>query len=175
MTSDTWIPDSTIRSRFTKRRISMPLPNKACASPPDTPPARSARRRARRFSPASIQRAPAIPTTSALPTNSRYSRKNPSADHPRAPLFWHYPHWGNQGGIPCSAIRDGDWKLIKFYWKNGTELYNLSTDPGEQHNLAAGNPTKVAALTAELDAFLKDTDALMPIPNPKAAAKFKNW
>lgn len=101
--------------------------------------------------------------------------KNPSARHERAPLVWHYPHWGNQGGIPSSAIRDGDWKLIEFYWKKGIELYNLAKDPGEQHNLATKNPAKVAELKALLDASLRDTDALMPIPNPKAGTPFTKW
>ena len=31
------------------------------------------------------------------------------------PLFWHYPHYSNQGGAPHGAIRDGDWKLIEWY------------------------------------------------------------
>lgn len=101
--------------------------------------------------------------------------KDPSATHHRAPLFWHYPHWGNQGGIPSAAIRDGDWKLIEFYWKKGIELYNLADDPGEQHNLAARNPTRVADLKAKLDALRKDTDALMPIPNPEAKTPFNKW
>ena len=30
------------------------------------------------------------------------------------PLFWHYPHYGNQGGEPSSIIREGDWKLIYY-------------------------------------------------------------
>ena len=30
----------------------------------------------------------------------------------RGPLFWHYPHYGNQGGAPGGVVRDGDWKLI---------------------------------------------------------------
>lgn len=29
-------------------------------------------------------------------------------------LYWHYPHYSNQGGEPGSAIRDGDWKLIQI-------------------------------------------------------------
>ena len=37
---------------------------------------------------------------------------------PERPLFWHYPHWGNQGGSPGGAIRDGHWKLIEFYGRN---------------------------------------------------------
>ncbi len=101
--------------------------------------------------------------------------KNPAAGHARAPLFWHYPHWGNQGGIPSAAVRDGDWKLIEFYWKKGLELYNLAQDPAEQHNLAAGNPAKVAELKTKLDAFRKDTDALMPTPNPDAEEPFEKW
>lgn len=101
--------------------------------------------------------------------------KNPQAKHPRAPLFWHYPHWGNQGGIPCSAVRDGDWKLIEFYWKKGFELYDLSKDLGEHHDLAKEFPEKVAALKKELDAFKEDTGALLPVKNPNADPAFHQW
>ncbi len=31
---------------------------------------------------------------------------------PRA-VYWDYPHYGNQGGTPASAVRDGKWKLIE--------------------------------------------------------------
>src|SRR3984885_3136320 len=46
---------------------------------------------------------------------------------PLAPrlLFWHYPHYGNQGGSPGGAIRAGDWKLIEWYEDNRRELFNL--------------------------------------------------
>lgn len=101
--------------------------------------------------------------------------KDPKAAHTREPLFWHYPHWGNQGGIPYSAVRDGDWKLIRFHWKKGTELYNLAKDPGERNNLAAKQPAKLQALNAILDAKLRDTDAIMPIANPQAAPDFNKW
>jgi len=101
--------------------------------------------------------------------------KDPKAEHPRAPLFWHYPHWGNQGGIPSSAIREGNWKLVDNYWKKGIELFDLSNDPGEQHNLAAKNPEKAAALKAKLDQFRKDTAAIAPAPNPKAKKNFNKW
>ena len=93
----------------------------------------------------------------------------------RGPLFWHYPHWGNQGGIPSSAVRDGPWKLIRFHWRKGTELYHLGDDPGETKNLAAAKPEKVAELNSRLDAMLKDTRALMPTPNPQAKQPFDRW
>ncbi|OYV04908.1 MAG: sulfatase [Verrucomicrobiales bacterium VVV1] len=101
--------------------------------------------------------------------------KDPQAKHQRAPLFWHYPHWGNQGGIPSSAIREGNWKLIEFYWKKGFELYDLSKDPSEQHNLAEKMPEKVTDLKARLQAFKKDTGAILPIVNPKPDPSFKKW
>jgi len=44
------------------------------------------------------------------------------------PLFWHYPHYSNQGGEPGSAIREGDWKLIEFHQDSRRELYNLRDD-----------------------------------------------
>lgn len=34
---------------------------------------------------------------------------------PPSTLFWHYPHYGNQGGEPSSIIRRGHWKLIHYY------------------------------------------------------------
>jgi arylsulfatase A-like enzyme len=101
--------------------------------------------------------------------------KAPDAGHQREPLFWHYPHWGNQGGIPSAAVRDGKWKLIEFYWKKGIELYDLEADPGEQKNLAGANPDLVASLKTKLDAFRKETEALMPTPNPEAKMDLEKW
>lgn len=102
--------------------------------------------------------------------------KDPKAKLGREPLLWHYPHWGNQGGIPYSAIRDGDWKLIRFYYKKGPELYNLAKDPGEHNNLAIKEEGKLIELSAKLDTMLKQTDALMPIENTKQGDKpFVKW
>ena len=82
------------------------------------------------------------------------------------PLFWHYPHYGNQGGEPSSIIRVGDWKLI-HYWEDGhNELYDLATDIGERHDLATGEPERTARLWAQLQTWLKETDAKIPEPNP---------
>src|SRR5580704_12144030 len=56
------------------------------------------------------------------------------------PLFWHYPHYGNQGGSPSGAIRDGDWKLIERYEDGRRELYNIPEDLSESHDLVIANP-----------------------------------
>ena len=82
------------------------------------------------------------------------------------PLFWHYPHYGNQGGAPHGAIRDGDWKLIEWYEDGALELYHIPQDISEKTNLATANPERVAALRAKLVAWRKEVGALMPTPNP---------
>lgn len=82
------------------------------------------------------------------------------------PLFWHYPHYGNQGGEPSSIIREGDWKLI-HYWEDGrNELYDLATDIGEQHDLATREPERTARLWTELRTWLEQSGATLPQPNP---------
>jgi arylsulfatase A-like enzyme len=86
---------------------------------------------------------------------------------PRA-LFWHYPHYSNQGGEPASAIRDGDWKLIEFLADGRRELFNLKTDEGEQRNLVEREPAIVGRLAARLAAWRKETGAVMPTVNPAA-------
>ncbi|NIA15535.1 MAG: sulfatase-like hydrolase/transferase [Nitrospiraceae bacterium] len=83
-------------------------------------------------------------------------------------LFWHYPHYGNQGGSPSAAVRLGDWKLIEFFEDKHVELYNLADDIGEERDLAEGMPGKIKALASMLHAWQKDVDARFPTPNPKA-------
>jgi arylsulfatase A-like enzyme len=82
------------------------------------------------------------------------------------PLFWHYPHYGNQGGEPSSIIRKGDWKLIHYWEDHRRELYNLAEDPGEQNDRASQYPEVVGELGAELDAYLVRVGANLPKPWP---------
>ena len=84
------------------------------------------------------------------------------------PLFWHYPHYSNQGGAPNGVIRDGDWKLIEWYEDGALELYNITEDIGERNNLTAQHPDKVKELHGMLIAWRKEVGALMPTPNPNA-------
>ncbi|HEO69694.1 MAG TPA: DUF4976 domain-containing protein, partial [Candidatus Hydrogenedentes bacterium] len=86
----------------------------------------------------------------------------------RDAIFWHYPHYGNQGGSPGAAIRCGDFKLIEFFEDDRVELYNLADDIGEQHDLANEMPDKAAALRKRLDAWQAEVAARFPSPNPNA-------
>jgi arylsulfatase A-like enzyme len=84
---------------------------------------------------------------------------------PDRSLFWHYPHYGNQGGAPGAAIRHGDWKLIHWMENDEIELFNLAEDLGEHHNVAAQHPEIVNGLRTELSAWQKDVGAKYPEPN----------
>lgn len=54
------------------------------------------------------------------------------------------------------AIRKGDWKLVKIATLPGkTELFDLSKDPGEEHNIAAEHPEIVRELELRLIAYAK--------------------
>lgn len=88
------------------------------------------------------------------------------AAQPERALFWHYPHYGNQGGAPAAAVRRGDWKLIEWQEDGRVELFNLAADLSEKNDLAAREPQRVAKLKAELHAWQKDVGAKFPISNP---------
>jgi arylsulfatase A-like enzyme len=84
----------------------------------------------------------------------------------RDALYWHYPHYSNQGGKPAGAVRRGNFKLIEFYEDGRLELYDLEADPGERHNLAVQMPGKAKELHRALRGWRKAVDAQMPAPNP---------
>lgn len=91
---------------------------------------------------------------------------NGNAMNDRA-LYWHYPHYGNQGGDPSSIVREGDWKLI-YYWEDeSVELYNLQNDPREHHDLASENIKITAQLSEKLKKWLSDTNANGPTMDPE--------
>jgi arylsulfatase A-like enzyme len=53
---------------------------------------------------------------------------------------------------PYRVVRDGDWKLQVSETPNRTWLFNLATDPTEQHDLSAQEPERVAAMRAMIEA-----------------------
>jgi len=91
------------------------------------------------------------------------------------PLFWHYPHYSNQGGEPGSAIREGDWKLIEFHRDGRRELYNLKDDVSEKRNLVERESRIAGRLAATLDAWRRQAGAVMPNSNPAADPAWPGW
>jgi arylsulfatase A-like enzyme len=85
---------------------------------------------------------------------------------PGRALYWHYPHYGNQGAAPSGAVRSGDWKLVEWFEDGTTELFDLGADPGESRNLAPEQPGRTAALQASLKRWRQGVQAKMPRPNP---------
>jgi arylsulfatase A-like enzyme len=77
----------------------------------------------------------------------------------RDAIYWHYPHYSNQGGFPGAAVRRGDYKLIERFEDGRVHLYNLKEDIGEQNDLAAMMPKRVASMRKDLHAWYKDVDA----------------
>ena len=84
----------------------------------------------------------------------------------REELVFHFPHYDLGNGGPATAIFWGNYKLIRNYEKNSRRLYDLERDPSEAHDLAAKLPEITDKLTARLDAYLKDVNAQMALPNP---------
>ena len=106
----------------------------------------------------------------------------------RGAIYWHFPAYleaykglteDSRDEIfrtrPVSVIRKGDWKLLMFHeeWvldggqekieeNNSIELYNLSTDIGEQNNLSSVNVDKRDELLNDLLSWQKTIDAAMP-------------
>jgi arylsulfatase A-like enzyme len=94
-----------------------------------------------------------------------FDSKPPADAKPRT-LFWHQPHYMNQGGRPAGVAREGDWKLIEQYEDGSLELYNLAKDPSETTDLAAAEPNRVAALRGKLEAWRRSVGAVVMKANP---------
>jgi len=77
----------------------------------------------------------------------------------RDAIYWHYPHYSNQGGFPGGAIRMGDWKLIERFEDGRVHLYDLKLDIGEREDLSSRYPERVDQMRSKLHAWYKDVDA----------------
>ena len=77
----------------------------------------------------------------------------------RDALYWHYPHYSNQGGIPGGAIRMGELKLFENYEDGSISLYNLKEDIGESKDLSKAMPDKAKAMRKKLHTWYKEVDA----------------
>lgn len=99
-------------------------------------------------------------------------------------LIWHFPYYHPEGqaydrveseiGIedgyvskttPQSAIRKDNLKLIYFYDEDRAELYDLSKDPSEQHDLSSVRPWDTELLKDHLLEKLHEKNARFPRVN----------
>ncbi len=85
---------------------------------------------------------------------------------PERPLYWHYPHYSNQGVEPGSAVRLGKYKLIDNFERGRQELYDLEKDVSETNDMSALYPEKTKELFNLLKEWRKSTNAKMMEPNP---------
>lgn len=102
-------------------------------------------------------------------------------------MVWHFPYYhpeatydkapdgiGINDGFttrtkPQSAIREGDWKLIRFYENDREELYHIPTDLAESENLAESKGKIRARLSDRLTGYLNEVEARFAAPNPDYA------
>jgi arylsulfatase A-like enzyme len=84
---------------------------------------------------------------------------------PHERLFWRMP------GKRCFAVHEGKWKFIST-GAFPSELYDLSTDPGEKHNVAAVNQEVVTRISEALNAWRKE---LTPAVFPGSSVKNEDW
>jgi arylsulfatase A-like enzyme len=66
---------------------------------------------------------------------------------------------------PHSAIIAGDYKLIKFWKANKTELYNISKDPGEINDLSSREVSRVKEMERRLLTYINEV-------NPELAKRY---
>jgi arylsulfatase A-like enzyme len=87
----------------------------------------------------------------------------------RDALYFHYPNYAfHKQNRLGSAIREGEYKLIKNYDDDSLELYDLTSDLSEKNNLATQSPALAKRLADKLDAWLRESGARFPV---KAQAK----
>ena len=88
----------------------------------------------------------------------------------RNSLYWHFPYYhppiSYEGTKPCSAIREGNFKLLYFYEDKRTELYNLENDLEEKDDLSSELPELTSRLKSKLLNQLENVSARFPQPNP---------
>jgi arylsulfatase A len=86
-------------------------------------------------------------------------------------IYWHQPHYMNQGSRPSGAMVEGKWKLIEHYETGACELFDLEKDLGETTDLAAKEPAKIAELRGKLEAWRREAKVQENVGNPQFNGK----
>lgn len=74
-------------------------------------------------------------------------------------LYWHYPHYSNQGGFPGGVIRRGSYKLIERFEDGSLHLFNLANDLSERNDVKANHPELVSEMRKSLHQWYDEVDA----------------
>ena len=61
------------------------------------------------------------------------------------------------------ALRQGDWKITDI-GDGKWQLFHLASDPGEVNDLANLHPERLAALTAQWNAYANEVGVIIPQP-----------
>ena len=85
--------------------------------------------------------------------------KSDKGEIEREAIYWHYPHYSNQGGFPGGAIRINNFKLVERYEDGNTHLYDLNKDIGESNDIAESHQDKVTTMKKKLHDWYKEVDA----------------
>ena len=84
----------------------------------------------------------------------------------REELIFHFPHYDNGNDGPATAIMLENLVAIKTYETGKLDLYDLSKDISERKDLSSQMTEKASDLENKMNAYLKEINAQMPIPNP---------
>ncbi|MCX6911155.1 MAG: arylsulfatase [Verrucomicrobia bacterium] len=98
---------------------------------------------------AGIEPPPNLDSISFAPTLLGQPERQKRHDY----LYWEFHERGF-----AQAVRIGDWKAVRLGTKKPVELYDLKTDLGEQHDVAAQHPEVVAEVEAILKSVRTDSE-----------------
>jgi arylsulfatase A-like enzyme len=85
----------------------------------------------------------------------------------REAIYWHYPHYSNQGGTPSCAIRSRRYKLIEHFEDDiPAMMFDLEADVSESHDIADQEPDRFETLAGMLKQWRDQLEVLIPKPNP---------
>jgi arylsulfatase A-like enzyme len=91
-----------------------------------------------------VDTAPTVLDLLGLPMPSAYEGRSLLGGEPEMALF------ATDYSLGLLGLRDGRWKFIHELESGRSELFDLNTDAGEQHNCAAAHPERVTAYRAHL-------------------------
>lgn len=81
----------------------------------------------------------------------------------RRKLYWHYPHFSNQGSRPSAAVIYKNFKLIESLEDDSIKLYDLSIDRYEKNDIKGKEAKLARKLQNDIHQWQKDVNANMPI------------